>query len=538
LRWNWLLNDDAGSTTAVDSYGGMNGTYMNGPTLNGHYATFNGTDQWVKLTEDSVNNFYHPAYETARTFSAWIKLDDVEKTQTILGATVPSGGNGWMFYHMNDGKFRFTRSGSAVYLSTASNGLEDGVWAHVAYTLNNTLKFYVNGEQVGDDVASYNSYNNNETSTVGLASDGGGASSFLDGSMADVRYIIQSYGATNPTGGDGALTQEQLQAIYAIKPIDPASATVTSVASPIADGDTIAIANAAEVESKIRDDLKIVSVAKGGPDGARFSATGDIAAGQVAAGESVSAWVTFDDASNLLNGYTATASYDVTVGRTTMPGYLVNTVVAGPNTAAEELNYTLSATVSGNTSALGTAQTATSVTDLSGLESHTARGTGGALGTSAELLDGTADSAGLVSQTWRLRSGSGAEAADKVYSDVIDLTTPTGTNPFVLQLSYSEADLSGMAEGDLLLGWLDTESGDFVNAIMGNADGGAFQSFVAGAWSESYATAGYYGVDTTDNKVWAVIDHNSEFAVIPEPNTIGLLLLMGAVTFFRKLRTR
>ena len=43
---------------------------------------------------------------------------------------------------------------------------------------------------------------------------------------------------------------------------------------------------------------------------------------------------------------------------------------------------------------------------------------------------------------------------------------------------------------------------------------------------------------TSANTVWAVINHNSEFAVIPEPNTIGLLLLMGSAAFLRRLRLR
>jgi hypothetical protein len=41
---------------------------------------------------------------------------------------------------------------------------------------------------------------------------------------------------------------------------------------------------------------------------------------------------------------------------------------------------------------------------------------------------------------------------------------------------------------------------------------------------------GTWGIDTTDNTVWAVVNHNSEFAVevvVPEPGTFGLILAVG-----------
>jgi hypothetical protein len=53
------------------------------------------------------------------------------------------------------------------------------------------------------------------------------------------------------------------------------------------------------------------------------------------------------------------------------------------------------------------------------------------------------------------------------------------------------------------------------------------------AYNSSMFTLGNYGVDTANNVVWAVINHNSEFAV-PEPATIALLGLGFAVLFCRK----
>jgi hypothetical protein len=34
---------------------------------------------------------------------------------------------------------------------------------------------------------------------------------------------------------------------------------------------------------------------------------------------------------------------------------------------------------------------------------------------------------------------------------------------------------------------------------------------------------GSWGVDTADHAAWSVIDHDAEFAVVPEPGTLALL---------------
>ena len=48
-------------------------------------------------------------------------------------------------------------------------------------------------------------------------------------------------------------------------------------------------------------------------------------------------------------------------------------------------------------------------------------------------------------------------------------------------------------------------------------------------------TLGRWGVDPTDNVVWAVVNHNSQFASTPEPGTTALLVV-GAVGLIRRRR--
>ena len=48
-------------------------------------------------------------------------------------------------------------------------------------------------------------------------------------------------------------------------------------------------------------------------------------------------------------------------------------------------------------------------------------------------------------------------------------------------------------------------------------------------YDSSYFVLGDYGVDTTDHVVWAVLDHNSEFGVVPEPSSF-VLFCIGAMS--------
>lgn len=54
-------------------------------------------------------------------------------------------------------------------------------------------------------------------------------------------------------------------------------------------------------------------------------------------------------------------------------------------------------------------------------------------------------------------------------------------------------------------------------------------------------TLGDWGVNTANHTVWAVIDHNSDFAVVPEPGTLALLAVaaIGLLAYaWRRRATR
>ena len=199
------------------------------------------------------------------------------------------------------------------------------------------------------------------------------------------------------------------------------------------------------------------------------------------------------------------------------------------------------ADTSGSQSAFGTALTAAvgSSASLAGLASKTAN----SLGTEATLLAGTTASAGTVSMGWRALTGADKSGGQSIVSDVVNLSTPTSTNPFVLQMSFTSGELGGMSASTAFLAWLNG-SNQWVNAVTGNtgnnATGGElgylgnFASFQTDNGTTLSSYIGAYGVDTTADVVWAVVNHNSQFGVmVPEPGTLALLVtgLIGLLAY-------
>jgi hypothetical protein len=114
-------------------------------------------------------------------------------------------------------------------------------------------------------------------------------------------------------------------------------------------------------------------------------------------------------------------------------------------------------------------------------------------------------------------------------SDILRLTNTGGTAQ-VLTLTYASG-LAPAAAQDAYLGWFDPGSDAWVNAIVGNSGGTG--TFFAGSWSDYLSNnptatpssaLGVYGHDAENSTVWAVVNHNSDFAVIvvPEPGTLAM----------------
>jgi hypothetical protein len=178
----------------------------------------------------------------------------------------------------------------------------------------------------------------------------------------------------------------------------------------------------------------------------------------------------------------------------------------------------------------GYANLASKVTTTSGSGGY------GMIGSEATILAGTNTSGSAQTVTMQWRTQTLAErASPALVSDVVSLSGmaldgTSQTSPFVLQMTYNPAllplgsDSEGLWAADkrIYLAWLDPGDGKWENAVAGNV-GTNLGVFQLGAWVPGDMTLGDYGVNTANHTVWAVLDHNSDFAVVPEPATFALL---------------
>jgi fibronectin-binding autotransporter adhesin len=205
---------------------------------------------------------------------------------------------------------------------------------------------------------------------------------------------------------------------------------------------------------------------------------------------------------------------------------------------------------------------------LAGFGSTASGNAAGLLGASADLRAGqySGTHTGYVNMQWRVRTanetgiGHGGLISDVMNLAGIPLSSSSGdhlqSGPYVLEMAYSPARLgvseSGSAASGLIyLAWLNTGAGPppgiWQKATSGNFGTGSAGDVFPNAQSswDSFASShqitesnlgnflGSYGVDIANHRAWAVINYDasyfntSQFAVVPEPSTL-LLVVIGA----------
>ncbi len=157
----------------------------------------------------------------------------------------------------------------------------------------------------------------------------------------------------------------------------------------------------------------------------------------------------------------------------------------------------------------------------------------GGTATAAALLAGSSGSATTLQFAFAVDSMADNDSLR--LSDVFSLSG-TGADLFVLELS-----VLSLGE-NAFLGWLDGTN-LWVNAIEGNSGNnasgdqfgfsGSFADFEQLYGAELSEYVGAYGNDGAGS-VWAVLNHNSDFAVIPEPAVTGLLIAGLSVLVLRR----
>jgi hypothetical protein len=171
-----------------------------------------------------------------------------------------------------------------------------------------------------------------------------------------------------------------------------------------------------------------------------------------------------------------------------------------------------------------------------GVSDHIAAGAG-FRGTAMSMLGGTntvtATAEGTRAEADDLNTGW-APKAPGLASDVLTLwgmqdgMASDQTDPFVLSMTFATSEI--LNSGNVYLAARDS-GGNWVNATSGNI--GGTSTFVFGAYDSSDGL-GTYGVDPATNTAWAVVNHNSDFAVVPEPATLLVVAFGGLVTLARR----
>ena len=195
-------------------------------------------------------------------------------------------------------------------------------------------------------------------------------------------------------------------------------------------------------------------------------------------------------------------------------------------------------------------------TSAAPLTSQLGNGSGSIGNSVAQTVAGNAVVSSTVSMGWRSRAANEigtAKASLPLFSDVVNLNgvSTNNTQPFVMSMSYSPsavvAGTSFVSDGaaanaqQLYLGYYSSSGSAWVNAVSqqfndGNSSAGTaasinyqgtFAQFVGagqpGASQPLSALLGSWGVSTATDTVWAVVDHDAEFAAVPEPGTLALL---------------
>ena len=231
-------------------------------------------------------------------------------------------------------------------------------------------------------------------------------------------------------------------------------------------------------------------------------------------------------------------------GTTVNAGTVLLTGTASAGTGAVRLNGgTLSVNINSGSNGIANAVTFTSTSASyqlrraagAAFSEYSASSQLGGVNTSVAFLAGSAS--GVETMT----TSFSAVPSVEILSDVFSLNG-TGTDTFTLQLTVTGVSSTAY------VGWLN--GGDWVNAVDGNDASGIYAGFYGmsfaaflsshGGSFDAASMLGAYGNDGAGN-VWAVLDHNSDFAIVPEPQTwclLGLGLALVASAWKRRRAIR
>ena len=157
---HWKLDEASGSSTAVDSVGGHDGTLINGPVWSAGQIdgalNFDGNNDTIGVPHADTLSL-----TDTMTFIAWVNASSYGANyQTIIakdGGTGPNS-NYWFGTWQNDLAFGFFSGGTFREMFTSGLNLQAGTWYQLAASFDNAtdeVRLYVDGTQVHSGTLAY-----------------------------------------------------------------------------------------------------------------------------------------------------------------------------------------------------------------------------------------------------------------------------------------------------------------------------------------------------------------------------------------------
>jgi fibronectin-binding autotransporter adhesin len=224
--------------------------------------------------------------------------------------------------------------------------------------------------------------------------------------------------------------------------------------------------------------------------------------------------------SNSYSGGTTVSSGTLSVGHKNAVGTGTVVIDGGVYVIETAVSATNSVTISSGTFSRSLAASSSLVNAV-----DASSGTGGVV-TFATLLAGETSAATTLQTSFAATSAATNDEFRR--SDVYSFEG-SGADIFTLQLSFTATS------PDSYLGWLN--GNQWENAVNGNAGNnalsaqqgyvGSFAQFQLAYGNDLSQYIGAWGTDVVGGttKVWAVLNHNSDFSIVPEPGTCALIML-------------
>ena len=219
---HWKLNDNAASSTVIDSMGDHNGTYhgtggvddyTNAHSVAGKVNTaldFDGTQDYVEIADSADFTFGDGTDDSPFSISVWVYMDSAASFRII--SKYASGKSEWELLFVNS-KLYFSLykvDNVAIYQSRYYNtALSAGQWYHIVATYDGSggvtahdgIKIYIDGvrkDDTDDNAGTYVAMDNG-TATVWV---GRFTTSYANGQIDNVKIFNKE------------LTQEEVTFLY------------------------------------------------------------------------------------------------------------------------------------------------------------------------------------------------------------------------------------------------------------------------------------------------------------------------------------